>query len=300
MLNRENGVPMSKCSKCGTNVPVGVKCCVGCGSLMSQTKECPQCHAQCPSDKEFCGKCGCPLNISDIGTTLTDSAVGGREQGVISDDANPSIPFYQIRSAIVEFKRKYKCKDGDIVLSEQSDFSTKWENLTKCLSKIMGKNVKQDDAIAIIDCTALGSCEHGALVDKSGIYMVNEDTEMDGWLDWKSFIEKADIARNGLFELRICSQPIVALNISRCNFNTSQAIELFGSILDKASRGKAHASQVHAISLWGRMIDGGCSCFVYIIIIALLGVGTYVLHHYFDIDVFAFLNKVRWVRWFLK
>ncbi len=66
MMNRKNGVTMSKCSKCGIDVPVGVKCCVGCGSLMPQAKECPQCHAQCSSDLAFCGECGCPLDISDL------------------------------------------------------------------------------------------------------------------------------------------------------------------------------------------------------------------------------------------
>lgn len=38
------------------------------------TKECPQCHAQCPEDQELCGECGCPLNISDLDISESENS----------------------------------------------------------------------------------------------------------------------------------------------------------------------------------------------------------------------------------
>ena len=187
-------------------------------------------------------------------------------------------PFDSIRKVIVDFKRKYKC--DDIVLPEQKDFRKKWIVLTNSIPKMTGKNPSLDDAIAIIDCTVMGGCEHGALIDKSGIYMINENIELDGWLDWGDFIAKADIARSDTFGFVICSQPNVGLDISSCDLNMRQAIELFWGILQKASNGKANESQVHFVSRWEQAKDTGCSCIAGIIVLALLGWGGYALYNH--------------------
>ena len=159
-----------------------------------------------------------------------------------------TIPFDSIRKVMLDFKRKNKC--DDIVFPGLSDFRKKWAALTNSIPKITGQNPSLDDAIALIDCTVMGGCEHGALIDKSGIYMVNEKEELDGWLDWENFIANADIARSDSFEVVICSQPNVGLDISGCDLNMRQVIELFWQILQKASNGKANESQVHLVSRW--------------------------------------------------
>ena len=189
------------------------------------------------------------------------------------------LPFDSIRKVIVDFKRKYKCED--IFLPAQKDFRKKWAVLTNSIPKMTGQNPSLSDAIALIDCTVMGGCEHGALIDKSGIYMVNEKDELDGWLDWESFIANADIARSDSFEVVICSQPNVGLDISSCDLNMRQIIELFWLILQKASNGKASESQVHLVSRWEQTKDTGCSCIAAIIVLALLGWGGYALYNHF-------------------
>ena len=187
-----------------------------------------------------------------------------------------TIPFDSIRKVMLDFKRKNKC--DDIVFPGLSDFRKKWAALTNSIPKITGQNPSLDDAIALIDCTVMGGCEHGALIDKSGIYMVNEKEELDGWLDWENFIANADIARSDSFEVVICSQPNVGLDISGCDLNMRQVIELFWQILQKASNGKANESQVHLVSRWEQTKDTGCSCVVAIVVLALLGWGGYALY----------------------
>ena len=201
------------------------------------------------------------------------------DQDVLVEDLNRPLPFDSIRKVVVDFKRKYKC--DDIVLPEQKDFRKKWAVLTNAIPNMTGKNLSPEDAIAIIDCTVMGGCEHGALIDKSGIYMINENIELNGWLDWNDFIAKADIARSDSFEFVICSQPNVGLDISGCDLNMRKAIELFWAILQKASYGEANESQVHLLSRWEQTKDTGCSCIAVIVVLALLGWGGYALYNHF-------------------
>lgn len=200
-----------------------------------------------------------PPSSSAKGTLPTTSI--GNDQGSTSSEAhgdqkkelNSSLPFGAIRTVFAELKKKSKCKD--IVLPEQPEFQKKWAALAKSIAEKLDKSPNRYDAIALIDCTILGGCEHGALIDKSGIYMVNEDRELTGWLDWKVFIEKAEIARRSAFEISICSQPSVGLDISHCKLTISKAHKLFATVLDRVSGGKAKASQVRAISMLERLRD---------------------------------------------
>ena len=158
-----------------------------------------------------------------------------------------TIPFDSIRKVMLDFKRKNKC--DAIVFPGLSDFRKKWAVLTNSIPKMTGQNPSLDDAIALIDCTVMGGCEHGALIDKSGIYMINENAELDGWLDWGNFIANADIGASDSFqEVMICSQPNVGLDISGCDLNMRQGVELFWKILQTASNGKANESQVRLVS----------------------------------------------------
>ena len=188
-----------------------------------------------------------------------------------------TIPFDSIRKVILDFKRKNKC--DDIVFPGLSDFRAKWGALTNSIPKMTGRNPSLDDAIALIDCTVMGGCEHGALIDKSGIYMVNEKYELDGWLDWENFIANADIGASDSFqEVMICSQPNVGLDISGCDLNMRQSVELFWKILQTASNGKANESQVRLVSQWEQTKDTGCSCIAAVVVLALLGWGGYALY----------------------
>lgn len=175
------------------------------------------------------------------------------DQEKMSSGSSTSLPFGAIRSVLVGVKEKSKCKD--IVLPEQPEFQKKWAALAKSISEKIGNSPNRYDAIAIIDCTVLGGCEYGALIDKSGIYMVSDCQELNGWLDWKDFIEKAEIARRSTSEISICSQPSVGLDISHCKLTISQTHKLFANVLDKASGGKAKSSQVRAISLKEHLRD---------------------------------------------
>ena len=202
----------------------------------------------------------------------------GKKQNASVSDMNPPLPFGQIRDVLVEFKKKSKCKD--IVLPEQPEFPEKWAALAKGIAEKIGNEPNRHDAIALIDCTILGGCEQGALIDKSGIYMVNEEQEVTGWLDWKDFIEKAEISRKSCFEISICSQPSVGLDISHCKLSVSQAHKLFATLLNRASGGKAKTSQIRAISFMERLRDLALQGIIVLIclplaILAVWGVKSY-------------------------
>ena len=47
------------CSKCGSNIPEGMKFCNECGTPVSKT--CPGCNFENPAQSKFCGECGSPL-----------------------------------------------------------------------------------------------------------------------------------------------------------------------------------------------------------------------------------------------
>ena len=184
---------------------------------------------------------------TNIGSTSSEAPSGQKNK------SNSSLPFGTIRRVIFEFKER--CESDDIFFPEQEKFPQKWAALSKRILTSTGMTPRRQDAIALFDCTILGGCEYGALIDKSGIYTVNEDRELDGYLDWMSFVEKADIVGTNIYEIRICSQPNVGLDIARFDMKEKKVVELFAAILDIVSGGKVRASQVHAISLKERLRD---------------------------------------------
>src|SRR5215472_8713795 len=48
-----------RCSKCGSDNPVGKKFCGDCGAPLAN--HCPKCGAENPPSKRFCGECGAEL-----------------------------------------------------------------------------------------------------------------------------------------------------------------------------------------------------------------------------------------------
>ncbi len=48
------------CSKCGFNIPEGMKFCNKCGTPVNNV--CPNCNFENPSQSKFCGECGSSLS----------------------------------------------------------------------------------------------------------------------------------------------------------------------------------------------------------------------------------------------
>ena len=228
---------------------------------------------------------------SSVTGTPPTTSIGGNRGSVSSEahgdqnnEQNPPLPFGAIRNVFVELKKKFDCKD--IVFPEQSEFQKKWAALAKGIAEKMGNGPNRQDALALIDCTVFGGCEHGVLIGKSGIYVVNEDSESGGWLDWESFIEKAEIARESRDELMICPQPRLGVDISGCGLTVAQAHKLFGRVLHAASGGKARASQVRPISMRDRLKDWTVYGIGILIALALLGLG------YWGVKCYAHVQNV--------
>ena len=191
--------------------------------------------------------------------------------------------FNAVMATLLYFKKRHKSKA--IVLPGQLEFEKKWTALAQNVFKVTGERPVQGHAMALIDCTSSGDCEEGALIDESGIYMVSGDKELDGWLDWQSFVEKADISRAGFGKIRICSSPSVGLHVLG-NLSVVKAIKLFGSILDKVSGGKAKASQVQVVSMRERVKDFVLYSVLTIVCLALLGAG------YWGVKCYAHVQNV--------
>ena len=207
------------------------------------------------------------------------------EQSSLLDSSAPSLPFGSIRHVIFELKEK--CESDDIFFPEQEKFPQKWAALSKRILTSMGKTPRRQEAIALFDCTILGGCEYGALIDKSGIYTVNEDRELDGYLDWMSFAEKADIVSTNNYEIKICSQPNVALDIARFDVKKNKVVELFAAILDIVSGGKAKRSQVHPVSRCDRVKNFLTRGVCFLISLAMLGLG------YWGLKCYAHVQNVK-------
>ena len=191
--------------------------------------------------------------------------------------------FNAVMATFLYFKKRHKSKV--IVLPGQLEFEKKWTALAQNVFKVTGERPVQGHAMALIDCTSSGDCKKGALIDESGIYMVSGDKELDGWLDWQSFVEKADISRAGFGKIRICSSPSVGLHVLG-NLSVVKAIKLFGSILDKVSGGKAKASQVQVVSMRERVKDFATYSVLTIVCLTLLGLG------YWGVQCYAHVQNV--------
>ncbi len=61
-----------RCSKCGTENPLGKKFCGDCGAALANL--CPKCGAENPAEKKFCGDCGTPLAAAPHPPTIRPRA----------------------------------------------------------------------------------------------------------------------------------------------------------------------------------------------------------------------------------
>src|SRR6266516_4469769 len=78
-----------RCSKCGTENPVGKKFCAQCGSGLPAL--CPKCGAENPHTSRFCGDCGATLQAkassaaplsSELASTTSEIRVTSKEPDV--------------------------------------------------------------------------------------------------------------------------------------------------------------------------------------------------------------------------
>ena len=141
----------------------------------------------------------------------------------------------KIREAVLIVKNKYACED--IILSDQFIFHEKWSDYTKEFQKKTGVSLNRSDALALINCTLLGRCTKGALIDKTGIYVLNGagDEMWSGCLDWATFAASADFAKGEAFVAKISAQPQVGLDVSGCSLSVNQALELFEGVFTAAT-----------------------------------------------------------------
>jgi len=61
-----------RCSKCGSENPVGKRFCGDCGAPLASL--CPKCRADNPAGKRFCGECGTALGAA---ATVTSAKTSG-------------------------------------------------------------------------------------------------------------------------------------------------------------------------------------------------------------------------------
>ena len=154
--------------------------------------------------------------------------------------------FDAIRETVTRLKEKYN--SDDLITSDEFAFHEKWERLSEVVTRKTGKMLKEDDAIALIDCTGGGSCKNGALIGKFGVYVLNDtyDAEWSGFLTWNDFVSKADFGKGEFFVARICSKPKVGLDISGCDLKMNWVLELFEAIFEMAAGRKPLTR--HAVS----------------------------------------------------
>ena len=132
--------------------------------------------------------------------------------------------------------------DNFIFLGEER-FHELWENFANMVNKRIGYNVDESDAIALLDCTAVDDGKFGALLDESGIYIVNmrpPNAQFNGFISWEDFAQNGEVCNGGggkFYEdvAQICPDPRIGLDVfPRCNnhrFNVNMVKELFSEIL---------------------------------------------------------------------
>lgn len=126
--------------------------------------------------------------------------------------------------------------NSDIVLSTEYKFTRKWRNITEKIRERLGKKgLCRSDGIAIVDCTLFGSAKNGALIDETGIYMLNDGEEFTGFIDWQTFRQCGTVCVVGGDVVQICAQPKVGLY----SLNRRAAISFFRSIYEAVSAREA-------------------------------------------------------------
>ena len=140
-----------------------------------------------------------------------------------------------IREAVLVVKDKYAC--DDIILSDQFIFHEKWSEFTKEFREKSGISLNRSNSLALINCTVMGRCTKGALIDKTGVYVLNGwgSESWSGYLDWAAFAVGADFVVGETFVAQISSQPRVGLDVSGCSLSVNQALELFEGVFTAAT-----------------------------------------------------------------
>ena len=141
-------------------------------------------------------------------------------------------PAPTVRSAIHAAKSRFD--SNDIVMPDDNRFDRKWRNMSAVIREKLNREVRKSDGVAIIDCTIFGSAKNGALIDGTGIYMLNASAgggaEFDGFVDWNTFRRCGDILKSAEDVVQICASPKVGLYIGTCSLNINQALDFFKCI----------------------------------------------------------------------
>ena len=78
-----------RCSKCGSENPVGKKFCTQCGSAFAVL--CPSCGAENPPSSRFCGDCGIGLSADIAAKQPRASVLGAPGIRVTARETDPSL-----------------------------------------------------------------------------------------------------------------------------------------------------------------------------------------------------------------
>lgn len=170
--------------------------------------------------------------------TLRQLVESGSEDETVSKFVELGIlfdPMISVRSIIQAAKAQFNC--NDIVMPDDKRFAKKWRNIADVIREEWSNwslQVQLADSIAIIDCTLFGSAKNGALIDRTGIYMLNPDylkAEFDYFVDWPTFRKCGNICKHKDV-VEIISSPTGkgGLSVACASMNSNQAIELFKCI----------------------------------------------------------------------
>lgn len=129
--------------------------------------------------------------------------------------------------AILDACAEYAC--DDMVFPATGSFIKKWRNIAGVIQEKLDIDVDSDNALAIIDCTVLGSAKNGVLLDKTGIYMLNDwvAKEYTGFVSWEDFASYGNVFKPEMSVVQICNRPKVGINVSGCDLSVKKTIDLF-------------------------------------------------------------------------
>ncbi len=205
-------------------------------------------------DKALCQEQGLYYALMDgtitglRGETFTpspeiDAESAGEDECLPSDD---SMDEQSVRDMIMGMRTRF---DWDnFAFLDEGRFHGLWENFAMMARKKIGCDLEESNAIALLDCTAVDDGKFGALLDESGIYVVNmrpPNAQFNGFLSWEDFAQKGEVCNGGggkFYEdvVQICSDPRIGLDVfPRCNnhfFNVDMVKELFSEILHVINR----------------------------------------------------------------
>ena len=73
----------------------------------------------------------------------------------------------------------------------------------------------------------------GVLIDKTGIYLNNDflSDELNGWMSWSDFKSNGHIVKIGSYDVQLCDDPDIGINVSGCSLSQADAIRFFKGLL---------------------------------------------------------------------